>query len=161
VKLRRQKPPHPPSPSRPRSLPRPSLRRRVLRRPRRSTVVVGVVLLAFVLTSVALPALGWLRQGNDLAAAQGQLVGERSANDELETRVADLGSDDYISAEARGKYFYAAPGDESYTITAQSAPLVSLPSVWPFDRIKAPIQKSIERRFSQLTPIPTGDNTGR
>ena len=145
MKLRRPKFPH---------LPRP-------RRPRRSTIVVGIVLIAFVFTSVALPAMGWLRQGNDLASAQGQLAAQRSANDELESRVANLGSDDYISAEARGKYFYAAPGDESYTITAQAAPLVSLPSVWPFDRIKDPIQKSIERRFSQLTPIPTGDNSGR
>lgn len=153
MKLRRSKSSHPPADRRRRlrlRVPRPRL-------PRRSTLVVGVVLVAFVLTSVALPAMGWIRQGNDLAAAQSQLTRERVANDELEARVADLGSDDYISAEARGKYFYAAPGDESYTITAQPAPLVSLPSVWPFDLIKDPVQTSIERRFSQLTPIPTGD----
>lgn len=65
-----------------------------------------MVLIAFVVSSVALPAMGWLRQGNDLASAQSQLVQQRSSNDELESRVADLGSDDYISAEARGKYFY-------------------------------------------------------
>lgn len=131
-----------------------------IRRPKHATLVATVVLLTGVLLSVALPTWSWVRQRGDLADAQTRLSAMRSENDLLEERVAGLGSDDYIESEARGKYFYAAPGDESYTVTGQPAPLVGLPDVWPFDKVAEPLQKAIERRFSQLTPIPSRDNPG-
>jgi len=111
-------------------------------------MVLGIALSVLVLFggTILLPARSWFGQRSQLASAEAQLRQLDAANSKLAARIEDLSRDDTVERQARELYGFVYPGQESYTVPPRGAPKISLPAVWPFDRLTDPLTRAAQRR---------------
>lgn len=99
-------------------------------------------LVALVAGVLVIPVGTWVDQRHDIDRAAAQLADLRRENSVLEANVARLRSQDSIEGRARRDFGLAFPGDETYAVAPPPAPSVTLPSVWPFDRLEEPLTRA-------------------
>jgi hypothetical protein len=93
-----------------------------------------------VLGVLVMPTRLWFGQRTDIAQASAQLKGLKQENKDLRSRVRRLGSSTLIEHEAREGFGWVHVRDEAYTVTPAPPLSVSLPEVWPFDRLQKPLE---------------------
>ncbi len=93
-------------------------------------IVVAVGAALFVL-----PIKSWLKQREQLAAHTGELTTLNAANNQLQTEVDRLQTDDGIKQAAREVIDYVEKGEQRITVMPIAAAPTALPAGWPYDLV--------------------------
>ena len=108
------------------------------RRSPRVLVALAVSIAAIALLFVGVfPTRAFIAQRNEIGAAEAELSGIEATNEQLEERVAALGTDAEIERLAREQYNLVFPGEEAYALLPAPTPPLPVPDAWPFRGLRA------------------------
>lgn len=107
---------------------------------------IAVPLLVGVLTCGVLflgvfPTRTYLDQRRAIAQAEARLEELRTTNEENRRRVETLQTDAEIERIARDEYGLARPGEEVYRVLPDPEDPVTVPDVWPFNRLDQQLRR--------------------
>jgi cell division protein FtsB len=95
-----------------------------------TTIVLAIGAALFVL-----PIKSWLRQRDSLATRTGELATLNAANNQLQTEVDRLQTDDGVKQAAREVIDYVEKGEQRITVMPMGPAPTSLPAGWPYDLV--------------------------
>ncbi len=100
----------------------------------RRTLVTALLVttVIVVLVYAVLPSRAYFDQREALSDARAELGELETENEQLATRIAELGNRSEIELLARRDFNLVYPGQETYAILPAPPPPVSLPATWPF-----------------------------
>lgn len=114
------------------------------RRPRRPgprlvvALVVSIAAVAVLFVGI-FPTRAFLAQRSEILRAEAQLADTEATNEQLEQRVAALGTDAEIERLAREQYNLVLPGEEAYALLPAPTPPIPVPDAWPFRSLRAAV----------------------
>jgi cell division protein FtsB len=94
-----------------------------------ATLLCGVLFLGLF------PTRTYLDQRSSTAEAEARLDELVQRNGELQQQVDTLGTDAEVERLARSEFGWAKPGEEVYQVLPPPEDPVSVPDVWPFNRL--------------------------
>ena len=114
--------------------------------PRRYAIPLGALLMAVLLSFVAVPTHSMFKQQLAVRRASAELNELQTSNAELRDKLDEVLQDDAIERQAREQFGLVYPGEESYTVPPAPVPDVNLPRGWPFELLQDPLSRSADRR---------------
>jgi cell division protein FtsB len=99
--------------------------------------VATLIALAIGAALFVLPVKSWLKQRHDLGVRTSELETLNSANDQLQSEVDRLQTDDGIRDAARTEIDYVPDGEKRVTVLPLPAASTALPSGWPYSVISS------------------------
>ena len=100
--------------------------------PRKLGLLIGVAVLAGILSLGVFPLREYLDQRASLGDARAELEQIQDQNRDFETRIAALADDETIEHLARSEYNLVYPDEEAYTILPLPDFEQVIPEPWPF-----------------------------
>lgn len=94
-----------------------------------------VIALAIGAALFVLPVKSWFQQRDQLATRTGELETLNAANDQLQSEVERLQTDDGIREAARAEIDFVEAGEERLTVLPPASSATVLPTGWPYNLI--------------------------
>jgi cell division protein FtsB len=98
-------------------------------------VFTSLIVLAIGAALFVLPISSWLHQRQQLAKGTGQVATLNQANDQLQTEVDRLQTDEGIKQAAREVIDFVEKGEQRITVMPAGAAPTVLPTGWPYDLV--------------------------
>lgn len=99
--------------------------------------VATLIALAIGAALFVLPVKSWLKQRHDLGVRTSELATLNAANNQLQSEVDRLQTDDGIRDAARTEINYVPDGEKRVTVLPVPAASTALPSGWPYSLISS------------------------
>ena len=97
------------------------------------TAVATLIVLALGAALFVLPIKSWLNQRDQLATRTEELTTLDAANDQLQTEVDRLQTEDGVKQAAREVIDYVEKGEQRITVMPVGLAPTTLPAGWPYD----------------------------
>jgi cell division protein FtsB len=124
-------------------------------RQRRGRLVLAafatLIVLAIGAALFVLPIKSWMRQRDSLATRTGELATLNGANNQLQTEVDRLQTDDGVKQAAREVIDYVEKGEQRITVMPVGPAPTALPAGWPYDLVTS----IVALRQAQAAGAPT------
>ena len=118
--------------------------------------VATLIALAIGAALFVLPVKSWLKQRHDLDVRTSELATLNAANNQLQSEVDRLQTDDGIRDAARTEIDYVPDGEKRVTVLPLPAASTALPSGWPYSLISSILAiRQAEAAAAAAAPVTT------
>ena len=118
------------------------------------TVFAALIVLAIGAALFVLPIKSWLNQREQLKTRSGELTTLNAANNQLQTEVDRLQTDDGVKQAAREVIDYVEKGEQRITVMAVGTAPTALPAGWPYDIVSSIVELRVAEANATAAPVP-------